>query len=100
MVARDILYLTIFIFFDAVAKNNFVLLSVGWYLFRVVHGNRYLPRDSNENALCITNTGMIFAVISDMYNYDFYLICVLVILLVPVWLAFPQYDTDYTGNLS
>ena len=31
--------------------------SVGWYLFRVVSGNRYLPRDSNEITLCITSTG-------------------------------------------
>ena len=35
----------------------FPLLSVGWYLFRMVSGNRYLPRGSNENTLCITSTG-------------------------------------------
>ena len=49
MVTRDILYLTIDTFFDIVVKSNFPLLSVGWYLFRVVSGNRYLPRGSNEN---------------------------------------------------
>ena len=44
-------------FLDLVVKSNFPLLSVGWYLFRVVTGNRYLPRGSNENTLCITSTG-------------------------------------------
>ena len=44
-------------FLDIVVKSNFPLLSVGWYLFRVVSGNRYLPRGSNENTLCITSTG-------------------------------------------
>ena len=56
MVTRDILYLTIDTFFDIVVKSNLPILSVGWYLFRVVSGNRYLPRGSNENALCITTT--------------------------------------------
>ena len=56
MVARDILYLIIVTFIDAVVKSNFPLLSVGWYLFRVVSDNRYLPRGSNESALCITST--------------------------------------------
>ena len=57
MVTRDILHLTIDTFLDAVLKQNFPLLSVDWYLFRVVSGNRYLPRDSNENTLYITCTG-------------------------------------------
>ena len=57
MVTRDILYLIIDTFLDIVLKRNFPLLSVGWYLFGVVSGNRYLPRGSNENTLCITNTG-------------------------------------------
>ena len=57
MVTRDILHLTIVTFLDVVVNSNFPLLSVGWYLFRVVCGNRYLPRDSNENTLCITSTG-------------------------------------------
>ena len=57
MVARDILYLTIDTFLDIVVKSNFPLLSAGWYLFRVVIGNRHLPRCSNENVLCITSTG-------------------------------------------
>ena len=57
MVTRDILYLTIDTFLDLVVKTNFPLLSVGWCLFRVVSGNRYLSRGSNENILCVTSTG-------------------------------------------
>ena len=57
MVARDILYLTIDTFLDIVVKSNFPLLFVGWYLFREVSGNRYLPTGSNEKTLCITTTG-------------------------------------------
>ena len=57
MVTRYILHLTIDTFLDVVVKNDFPLLSVGWCLFRVVSGNRYLPRGSNENALYITGTG-------------------------------------------
>ena len=34
-------------FLDVVVKENFPLLSVGWWLFRVVSDNRYLPRGSN-----------------------------------------------------
>ena len=49
VVTRDILYLTIDIFPDIVVKSNFPLVSVGWYLFTVVSGNRYLSRGSNEN---------------------------------------------------
>ena len=60
MVTRDILYLTIDTFLDGVVKKNFPVLSVGCYLFRVVSDNRYLPRDSNENILHITNTGNVF----------------------------------------
>ena len=56
MVTRDILYLTIDTFLDIVVTSNFQLLSVGCYLFRVVIGNRYPPRGSNENTLCITST--------------------------------------------
>ena len=55
MVTRDILYLTIDTFLDIVP-----LLFAVWYLFRVVSGNRYLPRGSNENTLCITSTGNVF----------------------------------------
>ena len=33
------------------------VLSIGWYLFRVMNGNRNIPRVSNENTLCITTTG-------------------------------------------
>ena len=57
MVTRDILYLTIDTFLDIEIKSNFPPLSVGWYLFGVVIGNGYLPRCSNENTLCITDTG-------------------------------------------
>ena len=53
MVIRYILYLTIVTFLDVVVKRDFPLLTVGWYLFRVVSGNRYLPSGSNENALYI-----------------------------------------------
>ena len=42
------------------SKKNFPLLFVGWYLLRVVSGNRYLPQDSDENTLCITSTGNVF----------------------------------------
>ena len=61
MVTGDILYLTIDTFLDEVVKSDFPLLSVGWYLFRVVSSNRYLPRSSNENTLCITSTGNVSA---------------------------------------
>ena len=60
MVTRDILYLTIDTFLDVVVKRNFALLSVGWYLFRMVAGNRYLPRGSNGNTLSITKTSNVF----------------------------------------
>ena len=56
MVTRDILHLTIVTFLDVVVKKNFPLLHVDWYLVRVVIGNRYLPRGSNENAIFITST--------------------------------------------
>ena len=42
------------------SKKNFPLLSVVWYLFRVMSGNKYLPQDSNENALCITSTDNVY----------------------------------------
>ena len=48
MVTRDILYLIIDKFLDVIIKKKIPLLSVGWYLFRVVSGKRYLPRDSNK----------------------------------------------------
>ena len=57
MVARHIPHLTIVTFLDIVVKKNFSLLLVDWYLFRVVTGNRYLPRGSNEKALFITSSG-------------------------------------------
>ena len=51
MVTKDILHLTIVTFRDVVVKKTFPLLSVDWYLFRVVSGN------SNENTSYITITG-------------------------------------------
>ena len=60
MLTRDTLYLTIDTFLDVVEKRNFTLLSVVWYLFRVVAGNRNLLRGSNGNTLCITKTGNVF----------------------------------------
>ena len=60
MVTRDILYLTKVTFLDVVVKKNFPLLSVVWYLFRVVSSNRYLPKVCNENALYITSIGNVF----------------------------------------
>ena len=56
MVTKDILHLTIVTLLDEVVKKNFPLLPVDWYLFRVMIGNRYLSRGSNENALFITST--------------------------------------------
>ena len=60
MVARDIPYLTINTFLDVVVKKKISLLFLGWYLFSVVTGNRYLPRCSNGSALCITMPGNVF----------------------------------------
>ena len=57
MVTAGILHLIIATFLDVVVKRNFPLLPVDWYLFIEVHGNRYLPRSTNENALYITSTG-------------------------------------------
>ena len=57
MVTGYVLHLTIDTVLDVVVKNDFPLLSVRWYLFRVVSGNRYLPRSSNKNVLYITSTG-------------------------------------------
>ena len=59
MVTQYILHLTTDTYLDVVVKNDFPLLSVGWCLFRVVNGNRYLPRGSNENALYIIGTGIV-----------------------------------------
>ena len=57
---HSILIDTIDTFLDVMVKKNFPLPSVVWYLFRVVSGNRYLPRDGHENTLCITSTGNVF----------------------------------------
>ena len=37
-----------------------VKLSLVWYLFNVVSGNRYLTRGSSGNALTVTTTGNVF----------------------------------------
>ena len=57
MVTGYNLHLTKDTFLDVVLKTDFPLLSVAWYLFRMVSGNRYLPRGSNEYVLYITSTG-------------------------------------------
>ena len=52
------LYLTIDTLLDVV-----VLPFVGWYLFSVVSGNRYLPRGSNVNThFFIASIGNVFVV--------------------------------------
>ena len=48
MITGYILHLTINTFLDVVVKNDFPVLSIGWYLFIVVTGNRNLPRGSNK----------------------------------------------------
>ena len=53
-------YLIIDTFLDVVVKKKFPLLYLGYCLFRVVSSNRYLPKDSNGNVLCITTTGNVF----------------------------------------
>ena len=40
-----------------VVKRKFPLLSLGWYLFNVVIGNRHQTRGSNENVLSIATSG-------------------------------------------
>ena len=65
MVTRDILHLTIVTFLDVVVKKTFPLLPVDWYLFQVVTGNRYLPRDSNENAPFITTVALVMYLLAD-----------------------------------
>ena len=57
MVTRDTPYLTIDTFPDVVGKKIFPLLSLGWYLFTVVHHNGYLIRGSNGNAHSVTKNG-------------------------------------------
>ena len=57
MVTRDTPYLTTATFLDVVVKNIFPLLSLGLYLFTVVHHNGYLTRGSNGNAHSVTMNG-------------------------------------------
>ena len=59
MVTRNISHLVIVIFSDEVVKMNILLICLDRYLFRVVNGNRYLPRDSKENILSTTITGTV-----------------------------------------
>ena len=57
IVTWDALCLVIDIFPDEAGKKQFFNTTSRWiYLFSVVHGNRYLPRDSKENVLSITIT--------------------------------------------
>ena len=46
---------------DVMVKNYFPLLSLGWYLFKVVINNRYPSSWSNENVSYGTSTGNAFA---------------------------------------
>ena len=57
IVTRNTPYLIIGTFLDVVVKKIFPLLSLGWYLFTVVHHNGYLTRDSNGNAHSVTMNG-------------------------------------------
>ena len=57
MVTRDSPYLTTDILLHAVVKMKFPLLSLVWYLFNVVSGNRHQTRGSSENVLSSTTTG-------------------------------------------
>ena len=71
MLTRDILHLTILTFLDVVAKMNFPLLPVDWDLFRVVTGNKCLPRGSNENVLFRWfNLHLNHLIASHTANYD------------------------------
>ena len=60
MVTKDIPQLTIDVLLDVVVKNIFLLLTLDWYLFKVVINSRYPSSCSNENALCITSNGNVF----------------------------------------
>ena len=57
MVTRESPYLTTDIFLHTAVKNKFPQLSLVWYLFNVVSGNRYQIRGRYENPLSITATG-------------------------------------------
>ena len=67
-VTRDIIYLTIDTFLDVVVKKNFQLLLVGWYLFRVVNGNRYLPGGSNVKCTFIL-LALVMYLLPDGYTF-------------------------------
>ena len=60
MVTRGTPYLTIDIILDVVVKKKFPLLHLGWYIFSVLIGNRYLAKGSNGNVLCVNTTGNVF----------------------------------------
>ena len=47
-------------FLHAVVNKKFPLLSLVWYLFNVVSGNRHQTKGSNGNVLSITTTGNVF----------------------------------------
>ena len=58
---KDALCLAIDIFPDEVVKRFFFPTS-GRFLFDVVHGNRFLPKDIKENVLFITIALNIFVI--------------------------------------
>ena len=60
MGTRDTPYLTIDIFLNVVEKQKFPLLSLVWYLFNMVSGNRYLTIGNNGNGLSITTIAIVF----------------------------------------
>ena len=60
MVTRDSPYLTIDIFIYVAVKIKFLLLSLVWYLFNVVSGNKHPTGGSNGNALSITTITNVF----------------------------------------
>ena len=59
-------------FLHVVIKMKILLLFLVWCLLSVVSGNRYLPRDSIGNALCITTTGNIS--VATVIDLDFVVI--------------------------
>ena len=53
-------YLTTDISLDVVVNKEFPLPFLGWNLFNVMSGKRYLSRVCNGNALCIFSIGNVF----------------------------------------
>ena len=60
------------IFLDVAARKKFPVLSLVWYLFTVVSGNRYLTRGSNGNVLTTSNIFVykyIYNIFDGYYQY-------------------------------